>query len=523
MALPTLLQQTAITNEKEALGLLREQKDIMKKLSDSIISNQRESGSLKKDVGDLKKEFVLGMQSVSEISKYFSELRSDKLKERRMETKENTNANIFSALVSKLMGKRESVADKDFIEIQTKLLEETRLIKSMAFDSMENVRFIKKSYEDKERAKERKLLAAAIAEAITDSDGKGGFLKGIVVPLLTGIGMALATVAGMITSGISAAITAGLATIGALIAKSAIGGLIPDLDVNRRGGGPIAAPIPGAPDTDPNKKDDKTKPKPNSTLGKTLKEGAGFIGRLTAPLFAAVTLATVLSAEETQYGTGENKDASSPEDVGGNPSEMGLPQAMAKVEAEKKAKALEEARLKQLQSSPDQSDAETSRLQRQSEEARLKDLAAMPDQSDAETRRLQSAVVEQQKINKISEEETDSFYDKMTAKMKEFVSSLGVDTDSLGKTAIDMLNNLGEIDFGGGKKINLIPNLGTDAAGMLDSLQDSIINAKDMMSTGGSTQVSTTNNTSIGGSTTTVPADSSAIDTDLSVSRYLKR
>lgn len=505
MALPTLLQQTAITNEKEALSLLREQKDIMKKLSDSIISNQREYGSLKKDMVDLKKEFVLGMKGISEISKYFSEMKSDKIKERRMDTKENTNTNVFSALISKLVGKKDSIASKDFTELQVKLVEETRILKSIALDNMENIRFIKKSYEDKARAKERKLLAEAIADAI-GSDNKGGFLKGIVGPLLAGFGIALATLGSALVSGIGGAITSALATIGTLLAKNA---LTPDIDINRRPG-TVAAPVPTTgPDVDADRKDGKTKPKPKPTLRETIRTGAGLLGKIGAVALPASILAMLMTAEETQYGTGENENASTPEDVGGNPSEMGLPQAMAKVEAEKKAKALEEERLKKLSAMPDESDAETRRLQRQSAQVEQAATASM------------DTVIEKAEQTK---DATQDIFGMMSAKMKDFISTLGGDTDSLGKSAVDILNNLGTIDFGEGKEVNLLPNLGSKAAEMIGGLQDSISDAKDMvLGGGGSTQLNTVNNTSIGGSTMTVPADSSALDPDPAILRYLKR
>jgi hypothetical protein len=503
MALPTLLQQTAITNEKEALNLLREQKDIMKKLSDSIISNQREYGSLKKDMVDLKKEFVLGMSGISEISKYFAEMKSDKVKERRMESKGNTSTNIFSSLIAKLVGKKDSVANKDFIELQTRLLEETKILKSLALDNMENIRFIKKSYEDKEKAKERKLLAEAIAEAI-GSDNKGGFLKGIVGPLLAGFGIALATAASAIGSLVSGAITAGLATISSLLAKNA---LTPDIDINRRGG-PVAAPVPTGPGADVDADKTKGKDKPKTTTKQKISAGAGLLGRIGAIALPAGILAMLMSAEETQYGTGENENASTPEEVGGNPSAIGLPQAMAKVEAEKKAKALEDERNKKLAAMPDESDAETRRLMRQSEQVEQAASASM------------DSVIEKTEETK---GKTEDIYSMMTAKMKDFISSLGVDTEGLGKSAVDMLNNLGTIDFGEGKQINLLPDLGSRAAGIIEELQGSLASAKDVVAGGGSTQYNSVQNTSIGGSTMTVPADSSTIDTDPGILRYLKR
>lgn len=503
MPLPTMLQQSAITNEREALGILREQRDIMKKLSDSIVSNQRDSGSLKKDMVDLKKEFVLGMKSISEIPKYFAEMKSDRLKERRVDTKENTNTNIFSALISKLVGKRDSVANKDFVEIQTRLLEETRIIKALALDNMDNIRFIKKSYEDKERAKERKLLAEAIADAI-GSDNKGGFLKGIVGPLLAGFGVALATLGSALISGIGTAISAALTTIGAMMAKNA---LTPDIDIDRRRGSTtVGAPVPGGPDLDADK---KTKPKP--TFRERVNAGAGFLGRIALPALAIGGLASLLSAEETQYGTGANENATTPEEVGGNPAEMGLPQAMAKVEAEKKLKAAEEERLKKLSAMSDQTDAETMRLQRQADTA--KEMEKITEASMA-------GVKEKAEQTK---DATQDIFGMMSAKMKDFISTLGGDTDMIGKSAVDILNNIGNIDFGEGKQVNLLPGLGSKAADMIENLQDSLSSAKDVVAGGGSTQLNTVNNTTFGGSTMTLPADSSSIDTDPGILRYLKR
>ena len=267
--------------------------------------------------------------------------------------------------------------------------------------------------------------------------------------------------------------------------------------------------MPGGPDVD--KRDGKTKPTSKIPLKEIVTGSAGFLGKLALPALAIGGLASLLSAEETQYGTGANENATTPEEVGGNPAEMGLPQAMAKVEAEKKLKAAEEERLKKLSAMSDQTDVETMRLQRQADTA--KEMEKITEASMA-------GVKEKAEQTK---DATQDIFGMMSTKMKDFISTLGGDTDMIGKSAVDILNNIGNIDFGEGKQVNLLPGFGSKAADMIENLQDSLSSAKDVVAGGGSTQLNTVNNTTFGGSTMTLPADSSSIDTDPAILRYLKR
>ena len=83
---------------------------------------------------------------------------------------------------------------------------------------------------------------------------------------------------------------------------------------------------------------------------------------------------------------------------------------------------------------------------------------------------------------------------------------------------------IGTIDFGSGKEVNLMPNLGTTAAKIMEDLQADLLGAKDAaMGGGGSTQFNTQNNNTVGGSTVTLPADASALNPDSAIQRYLKR
>ena len=167
----------------------------MKKLSDSIVSSQREYGSLRKDMNDLRKEFMVGVNTFSEMKKYFEDMKADKVKEKRIETKENKGPGFFSTAIAKLLGK--DTGSTPASSYQEKLLEETSTIKTLSSDTNSSIRFIKKSYEPNVKAKERKLLAEEIADAIG-----GDRSKGLIAGIAGAIGAGLATLGSALISGI---------------------------------------------------------------------------------------------------------------------------------------------------------------------------------------------------------------------------------------------------------------------------------------------------------------------------------
>lgn len=109
-------------------------------------------------------------------------------------------------------------------EIQYKTLEEIKTTKGILQRTGLDIEFIRKSYEDSKKKKDRELLADTLRSAIGGSDGRSGLagiLGGIGVGILSGIKGITATVGGLVSSLLGVFSIAGLTAIfkGALLAS----------------------------------------------------------------------------------------------------------------------------------------------------------------------------------------------------------------------------------------------------------------------------------------------------------------
>lgn len=496
MALPSILEKNNLQSERESLGLLKEQRDIMKKLSDSIISSQREYGSLRKDMNDLRREFMVGVNTFSEMRKYFEDMRADKVKEKRIETKENKGPGFFSAAIAKLLGKDTSTPAMS--SYQEKLLEETSTIKTLSSDTNSSIRFIKKSYEPNVKAKERKLLAEEIADAIGGDRSKG------------------------LIAGIAGAIGAGLATLGSALI-SGIGGKIMDAFealAKLLGVKTAAGALPGAPGADKTGKDTKQKQEKKSGF---LGVFGSFLGKVGLGVGIAAAPSMMGNPEETYQKERQEFYKNNPMQLEKDVDEVTRLEQFRKSKYSDEYKQNifgikdpEEQRMAIMQSmeeyhqaleaSGDKGKAELEKMDQIYKDTRDAFLRQQGFQIEQEKKKTE--LTDEQVKNK--QEETD-LYTVMKEKLKSFTD--GFDADSAKSKLAEEMKNAFKFDLGNGQFIDLFPGLSKGMAGMVDELGLEVQNLK---SDGGNpinTAVSSVTN--IGGGTTTVFPDASARSSDI--------
>ena len=168
---------------------LQGQTKVLHTVSDRLIKQNKEFQSLRKDMQEMGKTLLQGQGSnLSEIKKYFEKNKSN-FRERPMvgnnSNKNSDDKGFFRNMMGKLFGPS---------KYQQKMMEDTSQILSLTELVSSDIGFIREKYSDSARAKERELLATAIAERIngSDSGGGGGLLKGLLGGLL-GFGTILGT------------------------------------------------------------------------------------------------------------------------------------------------------------------------------------------------------------------------------------------------------------------------------------------------------------------------------------------
>ena len=182
---------------------LNAQSKVLHTVSDNIMKQNKEFSKLRKDIQELNKTFIQGNNSnFSEIKKYFEKSKTQGRDQPRMNSSAQRNKSddergFFKGLVGKLFGPS---------KYQQKMMDDTAAILNFSELMSSDMNFIKKQYEDPARAKERELLAQAIADKINASSGEGGGASGGLIAaiggtLLAGIGIALKGVADFIVKG----------------------------------------------------------------------------------------------------------------------------------------------------------------------------------------------------------------------------------------------------------------------------------------------------------------------------------
>jgi uncharacterized coiled-coil protein SlyX len=170
---------------------LTAQTKVLQKLSDNIKDQKKEYSKLRDDIKELRKGFYTGdNKGFAEIKKYFQKTKDTGGFVSRSkiggDDKDKEQKGFFKNAMNKLFGPS---------KYQQKMMDDTAAIAKFTEMSQMDIEFIKKQYEEPERAKERELLAQAIADKINSansSEGGGGFswLKGILAAGFgAGIGM----------------------------------------------------------------------------------------------------------------------------------------------------------------------------------------------------------------------------------------------------------------------------------------------------------------------------------------------
>jgi hypothetical protein len=270
-----MLPQNSLSNsDRQILDTIKSQNThldaqtrVLHTLSDSIMSFKRDQkkdyNSLRNDIKTMQREFFTGnAKGMSDIKKYF-----EKTKNTRPETSFNkekdTDKGFFKSAINKLFGPS---------KYQQKMMDEISMVREISEIQATDIGFIKKQYEEGPRARERELLAQAIASKL-DLNG-GDSSKGMLGMLGAGIISALGGILGSLGGIITAAIAAGFAILKGLIeallgSKGLPGGLPDDADRNKKGkdgrgpipteepgkvptpGGPIPSPTPGGGSSSP--------------------------------------------------------------------------------------------------------------------------------------------------------------------------------------------------------------------------------------------------------------------------------
>lgn len=518
MALPSLLEKNQLQTEKESLNLLKDQRDLLSKLNTNIANSQKEYGSLRKDMVDLRREFMVGISTFSEIKKYFQDMKTLNLKEKQIETKEKRGSNFFTAAIAKLVGKGSNSA---LGNLQEKMLEETETIRSLAYNTNENIKFIKKSYEPNAVAKQRALLAREIAEEIGEGGDSG---RGLIGGIVAGLGVALAALGTFVVSGLGNFLTQGFSTLKNLFSE---------LDLPRLKG------APGAPSTDKSvgggygpdyAQVDRTNPNSSPWWvagSKWLRRATG-VGLLaeTSPLgdSSMEEYNRQLRLKYQMDPTSLNRDlenigtqAQFKAKFGDDPDAVAAANASQDPEAYMADVISELDRVYQQDSELKELSIELGKIAIDAQKDYLRQIGIINHdllQQEEEKKELNAEEIEAKKEEvEVKQQEVD-LYAVMKEKLKDFTKD--VDSLGAGDKIKQFLNTIGEVSFAtpdGLIKHNLIPNLGTNLAEGIDKMGKELMDLKD----GGVGAINSivTNATNVAGGTTTVFPDASARPSDM--------
>ena len=442
---------------------LSAQTKVLHKLSDNISDQRKDFAALRKDIQEAQKELFRGNnKGMSEIQKYFAKYKTDNKSGKVGEKDQSTG--FFKGIFNKLFGPS---------KYQQKMIDEITRTRELTESTALDINFIRKQNEDGPRARERELLAQLIADKINsnnsnttsdDSSSLLGTLGKFGAVLISGVGALLAGLGATIVAGLSFGWRI-LAAIGELIsgyfqAKGmgrAGGSGIPPEGVSKTG-----APGTSGPSMDPKQQRLPGKetpqiegPSKSKDMG-TLKQNSrgvyvaqGALAGSRTPLGIYGTIAGALAGLAFSY-----KDEISD-------YFDGLQEEKKKIDAQEQGKSMGEIASEKLNS--------------------LKKFFTDPLKSEDEKRKGEQADV--RKIDnaieaKLKEPVTD-FESAMKAvitglmgledKLEEAADAAGEATKSFLEPK---LNKLGELDFGNGQTLNLLPNLGTAAFATLKEVWD---------------------------------------------------
>lgn len=178
MALPqnpdglTAGDRTLLSASLEQTNKLKAQTKVLEKLTDVISKQQKEYSNLRKDIQESQKKLFEGNgKSFSEIKKYFQKQQtpgSGVSNKSKMGDKDPDQKGLFRTALNKLFGPS---------KYQQKMIDDTSAIRDISESTQEDINYIKMRYEEPARARERELLAQAIADKINDANDGGGSSK----------------------------------------------------------------------------------------------------------------------------------------------------------------------------------------------------------------------------------------------------------------------------------------------------------------------------------------------------------
>jgi hypothetical protein len=433
---------------------LSAQTKVLHKLSDNISDQRKDFAALRKDIQAAQKELLGGKnKGMSEIQKYFAKYKSDDAGSKIKDKDQSTG--FFKGIINKIFGPS---------KYQQKMIDEITRTRELTESTALDINFIRKQNEEGPRARERELLAQLIADKINansnsnNADDNGSSLLGT----LSKFGAVLVGGLGTLLSALGATIVTGLAGLRFLL--SGIGTLLEayfaSKVLGKVAGGSTAGVPPTAPGstTNPDQKripgketpqiEGQSKPKDMGTLkqgkgGVYVPEGSSLGSKLGGAMNAlgiAGIAATVFSG---LFGTSDEE-----------------------------IKTLKEAEAKRNAENPNQE-------KKESVLDKIKNFFTDPmkkaEEKDAEEARKKFAENDPRRLDK----QVTGFEDAMKAVI---TGLMGLE-DQLEKAADSVyestqkflepkLNKLGELDFGNGQTLNLLPNLGTAAFATLKEVWD---------------------------------------------------
>lgn len=477
MALPTILQSRDIQNDRQTIDNLRSQTEILQRISNAMFKNNQGQEYLRKDIANLKKQFMEGTDEFRQLKKYFQESKEQMIKVDKAKPSRESGPGIFKSAIGKLLGIKQEPAALS--EVQTRLLEETKFIKNLDMLSLEKLNMIGESFTEDGKAKDRALLAKEIAKEM-DGGGGGGFFGTIGKAIIGALGAVATTIVTQLGSIFRTSILSLASILRELIDAVKMIGVAralnpnmptPDVDKSDR-----TKPAPGQPPDV-----DKGKPKARFSVPTWLKN----LGVATGIGATIAGLGELITSPSTRYD--EPTEGTTPEDTQTPPAKPGqkeyeIPNTPAPVPK------------------PDDgsyAEAEKQRFLRQQDEA-LKAEKARAEKSEEST-----------------------IMDKFKQMIDSDMSSLGMAGIS-GQGITDFLNKLGELQLGE-NKVNLLPGLGTASAKVLDDMSKTLGDLKDAAVTGGTAVVNQVTNTQVNnGSGTTIFSGATPIDDHPAVMKYLQ-
>jgi hypothetical protein len=508
MALPSLLEKNQLQSEKESLNILKDQKELLTKLNSNIVNSQKEYGSLRKDMNDLRREFMVGIDTFSEIRKYFQDMKTVNLKEKQIETKERKGTNFFTAAIAKLIGRR---GDSVGGGVQEKLLQETEIIRSLAHNTNDNIKFIKKSYEPGIVAKQRALLAREIAEEMGEGKGGGGLVSGLVA----GLGVALAALGTFVVAGFGKFLTEGFSKLSSLFSKF-------DIPMKLGTSRGSRANLPDYLQTDKDRQQQKQGGSPSwwATGSKFLKGLTGIGLATTTSDLGDSSLEEYKRRKRLEYQQNPISLNQDLERIGTEAQFMAKTEDDPSVVAEANASQNPEAymanyisdlnRLYQKDSELKELSIELGNIAIDAQKEYLRQMGIVDHdllQQEEEKKELNAEEIEVKK-------EEVNLYDVMKEKLKDFTKDVG--SLGMGDKVKEFLNTLGQVSFAtpdGLVKHNLLPNFGNNVADSIELMGKEL---KELQEGGmGTINSIVSNATNVAGGTTTIFPDASARSSDM--------